>query len=59
MRENVVIEVIVRHEANVSAGEAGNRRATGTGWLFSPGKDFTRSESGNAKVQASPDTSAE
>jgi hypothetical protein len=55
----VVIEVIVRHEANVSAGEAGNRRATGTGWLFSPGKDFTRSESGNAKVQASPDTSAE
>jgi hypothetical protein len=37
----------------------GNRRLTGTSLLLSPDKDFVRSESGNTKVQVSPDTSAE
>jgi hypothetical protein len=56
----VVIEVIVRNETDVGAGEAGKWEGI---WdrliLFRPGKDFTRSNPGNAKVQASLDTLAE
>ena len=56
----VLIEVVVGHDTNVSAGEAGEIGGQlGQTGYFRPGKYFTRSGSGNAKVQASPDTSAE